>query len=627
MKICFDHAQDVQKGIELVAEDLGILPVSADEAELTVTVVKTEQNGLTVSLQNNRATISYGGGMSRFFRALAILVQWKKEGVAQKELSEQPLFDCNGAMVDMSRNAVMKTSTVKFMLRKMALMGMSTYMLYTEDTYEVEGFPYFGYMRGRYTKDELRELDAYALTLGIELIPCIQVLGHLATALRWMKTASYRDNEKTLLVGEEETYRLIDGMMKTLSECFTTRRVHIGMDETHGLGTGNYFAKHGYRPSHEIYLEHLGRVVEIAKAYGFSPMMWSDMFFRMSGHGISNFEDYDVRTVLSDEIVKLVPEGVQQVFWDYYHPEESFYAINIEKHRRFGDRTVFAGGVWMWSGHCPLLSYSRRMTIPALEACRKGGVKEVLATVWHNGSESSLVLSLAGLAWYADYDYHGGYDEGSMKACFARATGASYDDFEKTELPNYPHGGEYCMARALLYNDPLQGLFDRHVDGLDTNAFYKDVYKKLEGLGEGFYAPAFETVRALTDLLIDKADFGVRLKRAYDEGDRETLVGMIEECDRMIEKIERLRVSHRASWMTYNKPFGWEIHDIRYGGMKNRFDTVKYRVKAYLDGEIENLEELEAERLRFDGDDHPAERDHNHFLWWGYPQISNAGVL
>ena len=32
--------------------------------------------------------------------------------------------------------------------------------LYTEDVYEPEGEAYFGYLRGRYTKRELKELDA-----------------------------------------------------------------------------------------------------------------------------------------------------------------------------------------------------------------------------------------------------------------------------------------------------------------------------------------------------------------------------------------------------------------------------------------------------------------------------------
>ena len=48
---------------------------------------------------------------------------------------------------------------VKSCLEKM---GYNTLMYYTEDTYEVKDEPYFGYLRGRFTADELRELDAYA---------------------------------------------------------------------------------------------------------------------------------------------------------------------------------------------------------------------------------------------------------------------------------------------------------------------------------------------------------------------------------------------------------------------------------------------------------------------------------
>lgn len=58
-------------------------------------------------------------------------------------------------------------------------------MLYTEDTYEVNDEPYFGYVRGRYTKEEMKELDAFAGSLGISLIPCIQTLAHLKATFRW----------------------------------------------------------------------------------------------------------------------------------------------------------------------------------------------------------------------------------------------------------------------------------------------------------------------------------------------------------------------------------------------------------------------------------------------------------
>ena len=78
--------------------------------------------------------------------------------------------------------------------------------------------------------------------------------------------------------------------------------------------------------------------------------------------------------------------------------------------------------------------------------------------------------------------------------------------------------------------------------------------------------------------------------------------------------------------MTYCKPFGWEVHDIRYGGLLMRFETAKERILAYLPGELSAIEELEAERLRFDGlhEDAPIS---GRFIWYKYQVISTAGLL
>lgn len=631
MKIFFTHTNEyvsLAEGISLLAEELGIEISNQSDADVTVTVSETPEPKLHIVLDGKNSCITYGGGKARFFRALAILIKWLKDGKTNQSLTETPLFTTNGAMVDMSRNAVMNVKTIKFFMRKMALMGLNTFMLYTEDTYEINERAYFGYMRGRYTADEIRELDAYALKLGIELVPCIQTLGHLATALRWSAANAYKDTQNALLADADATYKLIDDMLRSISECFTSRRLHIGMDETHDLGTGKYLDRFGYRERKDIYFKHLGRVSEIAKGYGFRPMMWSDMFFRMNGTHIPDYYDYDLRVQLPDDIGKYLPTGVQPVFWDYYRPNEEFYDINIKKHKKLGDNTLFAGGIWTWSGHCPHFSRSLRHTIPALEACRKNEIKEIFATVWHNGSESCLIMALAGLAWYADYDYKGHYDEQSVKECFAFSCFQSYDDFMKTELPEYPHGGNVGVSRSLLYNDPLIGLMDKHVEHMDAASYYKSVSKQLCSIenGKDVFSSAFDVIKKLSSLLENKADFGVRLKKAYDADDKKTLFEMSKECDVITEKLQSLRVSHRKAWFEYCKPFGWEVHDIRYGGLIMRFNTVKERICAYLNGEITNIEELEAERLSFDCSKDGSNIGES-FLWYTYRNITTAGIL
>ena len=79
-------------------------------------------------------------------------------------------YDTLGLMIDMSRNAVMSVAQVKEYLGYLKKMGYNCAMLYTEDTYEVQDEPYFGYMRGGYSAEDLRELDSYAASLGIEFL-------------------------------------------------------------------------------------------------------------------------------------------------------------------------------------------------------------------------------------------------------------------------------------------------------------------------------------------------------------------------------------------------------------------------------------------------------------------------
>ena len=73
-----------------------------------------------------------------------------------------------GVMLDVSRNAVMTMEHMKKFLLKISEMGYNCMFLYAENTYEVEGEPYFGYMRGRYSQEEMREMDEYAKSLGIK---------------------------------------------------------------------------------------------------------------------------------------------------------------------------------------------------------------------------------------------------------------------------------------------------------------------------------------------------------------------------------------------------------------------------------------------------------------------------
>lgn len=567
----------------------------SESAKITVTAKKSDEEGfLQVSLNGNEAIIEYNHRVS-FFRGLMLLCQ---NGERDFQICEQRKFHTNGAMFDVSRNAVMRVETVKNIMKYMALMGLDTCMLYTEDTYEVEGHEYFGHMRGRYNAKEIKDMESFGEIFGIELIPCIQLLGHLPTALAWPVYKGIRDTNDTLRADCEKTYQFIDDILCSVSKMFNTRRIHIGMDESSFLGRGRWLDHNSYEDQNIIFYRHLGKCLEIAKKYGFKPMMWSDGFFDVDGkHG------YRDSIIFTEEMKQKIPHGVDHVYWEYNIDSEETYTKLIKLHREISDKVIFAGGIWTWMGPCPSYGKTLNKTIPALKACIKNGVTDIFATIWHNGAECPLITSLLGLMLFAEMDYTGVYDFATVKKRFEFICGVSADDILLLEKADHPDGSDTSKnanpTRFLMCNDPLAGLCDYHVSDVDFSSVYRELsaYYEKVSQADGLFKEAFRYYSALFRALNKKAEYGVRLKHAYDRRDFTAMEELYEESFEIQENIRNLRCVHRESWMYYNKAFGFEVFDLIYGAMESRFEAVRYHLEKIKKDPTYIIEELEEDRL------------------------------
>lgn len=546
-----------------------------------------------------------------FYRALGLLVQELRKGSGDFELKEIPQFTMNGPMFDVSQgNAVMKVDVVKAFLRKMAIMGLDMIMLYTEDSYDVKEQPYFGYMRGRYSQEEIAEMDRYAWQLGIEMIPCIQTLSHLRDVLKWDAFAEIRDDDETMLVGEPRTYEFIEQMIEAAMKPVRTKRIHIGMDEAWKLGLGEYLVRNGYRSKFDIMNEHLHKVLEITQRLGLAPMMWSDMYFRA---GSRTGAYYDLECEIPESVIEALPKDVQFVYWDYYHYDEAFYTEWILRHKAFGSTPVFAGGIWNWKGF--VLNYGATFVSmnAALATCKREGVTEIIATLWgDDGTECDWFSSLLGLQLFAEHGYAEQLDEAKLRERFAFCTGGSYDDFMDIkwidETPGIgPDNREtYNPSRYLLWQNVLLGQFDRNIEGLPLNEHYGKLAEKMKAAAgrNGEYGFVFELLAKLCSVLSVKAELGRRITDAYRSGDRVELAAIKDSVlPEVSGRIRDLRAYHRERWYASNKPFGWEATDLRYGALLMSLDTAEMRLNDYLSGTVERLEELEEERLPFQGKD------------------------
>ena len=66
-----------------------------------------------------------------------------------------------------------------------------------------------------------------------------------------------------------------------------------------------------------------------------------------------------------------------------------------------------------------------------------------------------------------------------------------------------------------------------------------------------------------------------------------------------IKRLKKFIASFKALWNKENKPFGLELHEMRLGGLLLRLESCRETLVSYLDGQIGNVEELEAPVLKF----------------------------
>lgn len=501
-----------------------------------------------------------------------------------------------GVMLDCSRNAVMKPEKVKEYARIIRKMGYNTLMLYTEDTYEIESHPYFGHLRGRYTKAELKDIDAYCNGIGIELIPCIQTLAHLKQMFEWRSVYSeVQDCDDILLIGDEKTYALIEEMIKTLSECFKSKKIHIGMDEAYRVGTGKYEKINGTRDRFDIINEHLHKVCEITDKYGMEPMIWSDMFVKLAA-GVQGTGDYYAETDVSKIMERAaLPENISLVYWDYYHDQYDHYDKMLKRNKLFGREVYFGGGAWTWAGLAPYNQLSIDRTIPAIDACTDNGVENIFFTVWGDDGAECSTFTILPTLMYAAEKLNGNTDMDSIKKKFKEIVGVDYDSFmllDEFDSPGGKHTDSNSASKYLLFNDPFMGMFDERCQESDCE-HYRNLAEKLSNISEkGNFAPLFENYEKLARVLSVKSTLGVRTRKAYLEGDKDALKDIISDYDATIENLKEYYKAFQNRWYNESKPHGFEVQDIRVGGLIQRLSSCKKRLGQFLAGEITEIPEL-----------------------------------
>ena len=499
----------------------------------------------------------------------------------------------------MSRNAVMSVDALKKFFVYLAKMGYNRVMLYTEDTFEVKEEPYLGYLRGRYTQKELKELDDCAYELGIELIPCIQTLGHMENFLRWAQVP--RDMGATMLADDPRVDQFLENCIKTCRECFRSNYIYLGLDEAHGCGRGKHLDKHGYEPIIDVFARHLKKINNMAKKYNYQVVIPPDMLFVITT-GAYTQPQREMPQAAKDAL----PEDVIIWSWEYYYSTEEkrwIYEGMFNNHKQLTKLTPwFIGGAWTWCGLLPNNSWSIDATKVAFSVCREEKIKDVfLGMFCDDGGECSRYAVLPALYKSAQMA-KGNYDDEKIRRGFRRLFGADFDAFMSLDKLNYlikDWTFDDGVPKMALYNDYFCGICDIRL--LENQSDYiASVAAEWHGYAKKYrkFAPLFESAACLADVLAIKYDLGIRTRAAYKAGDKKALRRLANEDYATVKKrIDRYAAAFEKQWVNENKTFGFEVQHARLGGLSLRTDACRRRLLDYVNGKIDKIEELEAELL------------------------------
>ena len=301
------------------------------------------------------------------------------------EVKDWPALAYRGVMIDFSEGELIRVSEAERQIDLMARFKANQYYFYSEASIEFEGYDVVN-PKGRYSRDEVRHVVEYARQRHIDVVPCMELYGHMHNLFRFEK---YADLGLPRYGGEFDPrnprmYAVLDNWIEQTAKLFPSPWYHVGFDEPWSLG------KIGVVPGKDPYktfMDVLRHISEQAKSHGKRIGFFADI-----NQGASTLSKHP-------ELLKDVPAGAIAFPWIY--EVRTNYAPFVEPLASRSIPTVVTPGVWGWNELFP--DYHRSFfNINELTATgRKHHTLGILNTTWTDSQQTIYRLTYPGIAFGA----------------------------------------------------------------------------------------------------------------------------------------------------------------------------------------------------------------------------------
>jgi hypothetical protein len=314
--------------------------------------------------------IAEGTGNSAHFPVLAI--------------HDWPTLPYRATLVDVGSEGPMSmVEQVEKQLDLLAHWKGNQYLLYSEANIELDGYPLLN-PQARFTKDQIRQIIAYGRQRHIDIVPAVELYGHLHDLFRIEKYSDLADfpHGGEFNPTNPKVKTLLRDWISQLADLFPSPFVDIGFDETFSIQKAAEQAGAGATPV-KLFIEQLRTVTDQFQARGKHVMAYGDIMVKFP------------------EIISQLPPGLIALAW-YYDPKpDPQYKQWLDPLAAHHVPHMVTSGVSSWEEVAPDFDTTFENIDTLLAAGAKSHALGLVNTVWTDDGQMLMQMSWPGMAYGA----------------------------------------------------------------------------------------------------------------------------------------------------------------------------------------------------------------------------------
>ncbi len=290
-------------------------------------------------------------------------------------IEDAPALRRRGYMLDVSRDRVPTMDELRGLIDLLGSLKYDHLQLYVEHTFAYAGHEQVWAEASPLTAAEVRELDAWAAGVGIELAANQNCIGHMH---RWLTLPRYaplaecpEGIEHAFSVAKEPfslcptdpgSLALVEDLLDQLLPCHRSRTVNVGLDETFDLGEGRSREACEERGKGRVYLDYLHAVHDRVRQRGANMQFWGDII------------------VQHPELVPALPREATALEWGYEagHPFQAHAKLFADSGLPFW----VVPGTSTWQSMLGRVDNMLANVREAMAAATQHGAEGMLMTEW-----------------------------------------------------------------------------------------------------------------------------------------------------------------------------------------------------------------------------------------------------